>query len=99
MKLRRGVVDVDMHPAGRAAHRRLDRVAAQMNGVHPAAGEVALHPGLAFVAHAQMLAHQAAGAVAADEKARRKLRRSCRHAQPWPMARSPSSRTATTSCS
>ena len=63
------VMDVDMHPARRAAHRRGDRVAAQMDGVHTAAGEVAPHAGLALVAHAQMLAHQAAGAVAADEVA------------------------------
>ena len=66
-----GVVDVDVHPAGRAAHRRLDRVAAQMHGMHPPAGKVALHAGLAFVAHAEMLAHQAAGAVATDEIAGR----------------------------
>ncbi|MYF09170.1 MAG: hypothetical protein F4233_15030, partial [Rhodospirillaceae bacterium] len=64
-----GVVDVDVHPAGRPGHRRLDRVAAQMDGVHAPAGKVALHPGLAFVAHAEMLAHQAARAVAADEVA------------------------------
>ena len=44
-----------------------------MHGMHAAAGEVALHAGLAFVAHAELLAHQAARAVAADEIARRGL--------------------------